>query len=226
MRNIIELWYDTYPHNIFDRELLEDITTPEILKKNLGNTFLGEVFQSEETPDFKTLESRIDYAIIINLFAFSKELFPEQRQIFFNIATRKIISLKIAWSNRLELIYGWDHARIEEYMFNIDELVNRYKEIQKAAPGLEIEIGKNIKERFQDISQMKTDDILEIEFFLEKDYWLYISKLFHKDFHAIYPVVSYLCLLYYQIQNLFCIIEGFHFNVPSDEIHKKIICED
>ncbi|MCP4764034.1 MAG: V-type ATPase subunit, partial [archaeon] len=111
MRNIIELWYDTYPHNIFDRELLEDITTPEILKENLGNTFLGEVFHFEETPDFKTLESRIDYAIIINLFAFSKELFPEQRQIFFNIATRKIISLKIAWSNRLELIYGWDHAR-------------------------------------------------------------------------------------------------------------------
>ncbi len=224
--NIIELWYDTHPHNIFDRVLPGEVTTPEGLREVLGSTFLGEVYQTDETPDYKTLETRIDYAIIKNLLQFSKELFPEQRQIFFNIAAMKIISIKIIWSIRLRLIYKWENEQIEDYFLNIDELIRGYKEIQNAVPALKIKIQKAITDKFQDISQIKTDDILDLEFFLERNLWLYISKLFHKDFHGIHPVASYLCLLYYQIQNLFSIIEGFCFKVPNEVIHKRIICED
>ena len=48
--------------------------------------------------------------------------------------------------------------------------------------------------------------------------------MFHRDFHSIYCVVAYLWLLFYQIRNLFKIIEGRRFGFSPEVILARIVC--
>ena len=67
--------------------------------------------------------------------------------------------------------------------------------------------------------------ITDIEHHLEKIFFVWVSSMFHRDFHSICCVLGYLWLLYYQIQNLFRIIDGRRFGFSADAILGKLICD-
>ena len=66
--------------------------------------------------------------------------------------------------------------------------------------------------------------VVDIERHLEQNYFAWVSSMFHRDFHSIYSVVAYLWLLFYQIRNLFRIIDGRRFGFSAEAILNKLIC--
>ena len=49
--------------------------------------------------------------------------------------------------------------------------------------------------------------------------------MFHRDFHSVFCVAAYLWLLFYQIRNLFKIIEGRRFGFSPERIIAGIVCD-
>ena len=216
----IEQWNDISPYNVFERGLLgRDISLGEF-KLLLGNSYLKNVIADGFPPRYEELESRIDFCTVRYFLSFSKEILLNQRSIFQEVMLRKIVLLRIVWSFRLSQNYGWDDDKISSHLVSLYDFIDEFN----GKAELIIKIERQMNKKFHQTSD-GIPEVSDIENELERDFWTYIWKNFSRDFHSIYCVISYLWLLYYQIQNLFRIIEGFRFNVSPDIISKKIICE-
>ena len=217
---VIEQWNNISPYNAFDKDLLQRDISLDEFKSLLGNTYLNNVIAGDFPSKYEELESRIDFYAVRYFFDFSKEILFPQRSIFQEVMLRKIVLLKIVWSFRLRQNYGWDDDKISGHLTSLYDVIDDFN----GKAELIIKIERQMNKKFHQTSD-QIPEVSDIENELERDFWTYIWKNFSRDFHSIYCVISYLWLLYYQIHNLFRIIEGFRFNVPSDIISKKIICE-
>jgi vacuolar-type H+-ATPase subunit C/Vma6 len=217
---VIEQWNDISPHNAFDKGLLQRNISLDEFKSLLGNTYLNNVIADDFPTRYEELESRIDFCAVRCFFNFSKEIFFPQSRIFQEVMLRKIILLRIVWNFRLSQNYGWYDDKISSHLAFLHDLIDEFNGKDELIINIERQINKELKQ-----SSGSIPDVSDIENELERHFCSYIWKNFSRDFHSIYCVISYLWLLYYQIQNLFRIIEGLRFNVPPDIISKKIICE-
>ncbi len=217
---VIEQWNNISPYNAFDKDLLQRDISLDEFKSLLGNTYLNNVIAGDFPSKYEELESRIDFYAVRYFFDFSKEILFPQRSIFQEVMLRKIVLLKIVWSFRLRQNYGWDDDKISGHLTSLYDFIDEFN----GKAELIIKIERQINKKFHQTSD-GIPEVSDIENELERDFWTYIWKNFSRDFHSIYCVISYLWLLYYQIHNLFRIIEGLRFNVSPDIISKKIICE-
>ena len=217
---VIEQWNNISPYNAFDKDLLQRDISLDEFKSLLGNTYLNNVIAGDFPSKYEELESRIDFYAVRYFFDFSKEILFPQRSIFQEVMLRKIVLLKIVWSFRLRQNYGWDDDKISGHLTSLYDFIDEFN----GKAELIIKIERQMNKKFHQTSD-GIPEVSDIENELERDFWTYIWKNFSRDFHSIYCVISYLWLLYYQIHNLFRIIEGLRFNVSPDIISKKIICE-
>ena len=217
---VIEQWNNISPYNAFDKDLLQRNISPDELKSLLGNTYLNNVFAGDLPSKYEEFESRIDFYAVRYFFDFSKEISFSQRSIFQEVMLRKIVLLKIVWSFRLRQNYGWDDDKVSDHLSPLYDFLDEFN----GKPELIIKIERQMNKKVPQTSD-GIPEVSDIENELERDFWTYVWKTFSRDFHSIYCVISYLWLLYYQIHNLFRIIEGLRFNVSPDIISRKIICE-
>jgi vacuolar-type H+-ATPase subunit C/Vma6 len=217
---VIEQWNNISPYNAFDKDLLQRDISLDEFKSLLGNTYLNNVIAGEFPSKYEELESRIDFYAVRYFFDFSKEILFLQRSIFQEVMLRKVVLLKIVWSFRLRQNYGWDDDKISGHLTSLYDVIDEFN----GKAELINKIERQMHNKFHQTSD-QIPEVSDIENELERDFWSYIWKNFSRDFHSIYCVISYLWLLFYQIHNLFRIIEGLRFNVSPDIISKKIICE-
>jgi len=217
---VIEHWNDISPHNAFEKGLLRRDISLDELKSLLGNSYLKNVVADDFPTVYEKLESRLDFCAVRYFFNFSKEILFNQRSIFQEVMLRKIILLRVVWSFRLSQNYGWDDDKISSHLVSLYDLIDELNGKAELIIKIERQINRELNQ-----SSGGIPGVSYIENELERYFWSYIWKNFSRDFHSIYCVISYLWLLYYQIQNLFRIIEGLRFNVSPDIISKKIICE-
>jgi len=217
---VIEQWNDISPYNSFEKDLLQRDISLDEFKSLLGNTYLNNVIADDFPTRYEELESRIDFYAVRYFFNFSKEILFPQNRIFQEVMLRKIVLLRIVWSFRLRQNYGWDDDKISSHLASLYDFIDEFDDRAELIIKIERQMNKELNR-----SSGGIPEVSDIENELERYFWSYIWKNFSRDFHSIYCVISYLWLLYYQIQNLFRIIEGLRFNVPPDIISKKIICE-
>lgn len=217
---VIEQWNDISPYNSFEKGLLQRDISLDEFKSLLGNTYLNNAIADDFPARYEELESRIDFYAVRYFFDFSKEILFPQRSIFQEVMLRKIVLLRIVWSFRLRQNYGWHDDKISSHLASLYDFIDEFDDRAELIIKIERQMNKELNR-----SSGGIPEVSDIENELERYFWSYIWKNFSKDFHSIYCVISYLWLLYYQIQNLFRIIEGLRFNVSPDIISKKIICE-
>ena len=217
---VIEQWNNISPYNAFDKDLLQRDISLDEFKSLLGNTYLNNVIAGDFPSKYEELESRIDFYFVRYFFDSSKEILFSQRSIFQEVMLRKIVLLKIVWSFRLRQNYGWDDDKISGHLTSLYDFIGEFNGKAELIIKIERQMNKKVHQTSDGIPEVS-----DIENELERDFWTYIWKNFSRDFHSIYCVISYLWLLYYQIHNLFQIIEGLRFNVSPDIISQKIICE-
>ncbi|MGV8073543.1 MAG: V-type ATPase subunit [Syntrophobacteraceae bacterium] len=215
----LEQWYDIRPFAILDKDLLGKKLSLDEIKTLLADTYLADDFK--DISSYRRMEIGLDIGAAGNLYRASMALSPQAKKEFQEILLKRISVLTVIWSWRLRSYYHWSDEKIRLYMEKFHNLFGGHTWSQV---GIMAEaLNRHLEQLYKDAG--KEHSIVDIERRLEQDYYTWISSMFHKDFHSLYCVVAYLWLLFYQIRNLFRIIDGRRFGFSSEAILNKIICE-
>lgn len=212
---LIPQWYDVAPYNILDASFRSRDVQLDDLPTLFAGTIFSEALSSDEFPSYEEVEKRIDFLALKNMLRFSPKLTPDDEMIFNDILMRKMVSMKIIWGSRSAQRHENDFPQ-----FDPMDIFEGISEAGEKIQSIEKEIGKSIRSSSSDAG---TDDIPRLENFLHQLFLCHVKKIFSGNFHGICPVISYAWSAYYQIRNLFTIIEGFHFRVNPDIIMQHII---
>lgn len=214
----LEQWYDIGPYSILQRCLLSETTTLTDIHAVLAGTYLSDVL--EDVSDYGQMEVRVDICAARNLYEASAPLNSEAKLDFDYLIGRRIAITSTMMSLRLKKTYHWNEEKIRLYLEGfhnvfegkiwphlkaVEQVLDQSAEQSRASGGQE-------------------PSVTDIEHYLEQYYYTWISSMFHRDFHSICCVVSYLWLLFYQIRNLFKIIDGRRFGLSPEVILARIVC--
>ena len=220
-RQSLEQWYDIRPYAILDRSLLQQELSLDDIRTIMAGTYLEDVY--EDISSYECLENQVDISAARNLYTSSAQFLPESRKVFLDFMLRRIAVITMIWHWRLKQNYHWSDERIRLYLETFHNL-NLFG--GHAWPQVRI-VEEVLNRRLEQLRKSGTQapSAEDIEYHLEQYFYNWVSSMFHKDFHSVYCVVAYLWLLYYQVRNLFRIIEGMSFGLPPGEILKRIISE-
>lgn len=213
------LWYDITPFAILEKDLLNRQLSPAEIRSLLSRTYLGENFQ--EASSYRQMGIQADICAAGNLYRFAQLLSGDDKSDFQNMMQRRIALLTVVWSYRLRRHYHLSEEKIRSYMQRFHNLFDGYA--QSHFRTLEEAQNRRLEQLHKEGGQEPS--ITDIERHLELNFFAWVSSMFHRDFHSICCVLGYLWLLYYQIQNLFRIIDGRRFGFSADAILGKLICD-
>jgi len=214
----LEQWYDIGPYALLPRRLLSETPPLQEILPLLAGSYLADAL--EDVSSYGQMEARVDICAAREMHSASILFKPDARQDFQNLMGRRIAVTLLSLSQRLKKNYQWDDDKIHRFLEKfhegfegkawpqfsvVEKALNRHIEQSRAAGGQE-------------------PSVIDMEYYLERYYYAWISSMFNRDFHSIYCVVVYLWLLFYQIRNLFKIIEGKRFGLPAEQILGRIIC--
>lgn len=215
----LEQWYDISPFALLDRSLLKKKLSLEETKSLLSNIYQDEKFKTIN--GYRQLTVYLDIWTAHALYHSADLLSGSAAREFREMMLKRIAVLTLLWSNRLKTYYRFHDEKVRLYMAGIHDLYGGKVRYQA---GLEQEVLDRRLEQIRKDTGAEPS-VADIEQHLEQYYYNWIASMFHRDFHAIYGVVAYLWLLFFQIRNLFKIIEGRRFGISADAILNRIICE-
>jgi hypothetical protein len=213
-----EQWYDIGPFAILDAGLLKEGLSLPGIKSLIANTYLEDDFK--DTASYRQMEIRVDICAAMNLYRSLSSLSGQAKKEFQDMMQRRIAVLTVIWSYRLRGYYHFRDEQIRLYMRKFHDLFGGGVESQVRI--VEEELNRRLEQLHKGGGQEPS--VADIERHLEHNYFAWVSSMFHRDFHSLYGVVAYLWLLFYQIRNLFSIIDGRRFGFSADAILNKLIC--
>lgn len=212
-------WHDIGPYAILERKVLQEATSLNDIRTLLERSYLEDVFEDSES--YEKMEVRVDLCAARTLHAASAPFRREAKRDFQALMGRRMAVTFTILSLRLKKTYNWDDGEIMSFMERL-----------YGTPGgkarSQMTVVEGVLDRHLDhmrASGAQELSITDVEYYLEQYFYNWISSMFHRDFHSIYCVAAYLWLLYYQIRNLFKIIEGRRFGFSQERILARIICD-
>ncbi len=214
----LEQWYDIRPYATLERSLLREAAAPQDIGPLLTGTYLAEVL--EDVSSYEQMELRVDLCAAKNLYAASALFAPDAKRDFQDLMGRRIAVISTILSWRLKKTYRWGDERIRLYRETLHGVFSG-----NAWPHVKV-VEEELNRYLEQVRGSGTQEpsAVDIEHYLDRYYYNWISSMFHRDFHSVCCVVAYLWLLFYQISNLFRIIEGKRFGFPPDRILARIVC--
>jgi len=215
----LDQWYDIGPYSILNKDLLTKNLSLDEIKSLLADTYLACDFK--DISSFRRMEIQMDISTARNLYNASALLSGQAKNEFQEMMLRRIAVLSVIWSYRLRGYYRFRDEQIRSYLKKFHDLFGGHVE-----PHMWI-VEEALNRRIEQLqkSGAQKPSIVDIERHIEQDYYAWVSSQFHRDFHSIYCVIAYLWLLFYQIRNLFRIIDGRRFGFTPEAILNKMICE-
>ncbi len=219
-RQSLEQWYDIGPYAVLERSLLEKSLTLQDIRAILSGTYLDGVF--EDSSSYERIEISLDIFTLRNLSASSGPFLPEDKKVFQDFMSRRLSVITAVWHQRLKESYFWSDERIRLYLESFHDLFgvpvrSQAKIAQEALKG-PLEYPRKSDGQMASPADSEHD--------LDQYYYHWVSSMFHRDFMSVYCVLAYLWLLFYQVRNLFRIIDGMRFGLPPDAILERIIGEE
>lgn len=214
----ITQWYDIHPFATLDKKLLDEKLSLDEVKVLLSYMYLDEEFKNISS--YRQLAVYVDICTARRLYHSSELLFGSAAREFRDMALKRLAVLTLIWSYRLRVHHQFSDEKIRFYMEKFHELYGGkvWYRVSLEQEALNRDLEKIRKDTGQEPS------VTDVEHHLEQNYYDWISSMFHRDFHSIYCVVSYLWLLFFQIRNLFRIIDGRRFGMSAEAIQNRIIC--
>lgn len=214
----VEQWYDIGPYAILPSRLLTETPPLKEIPALLEGTYLSDALKNGS--DFEQMEAGVDLCALREMYTASSMLKPDAKADFLLLMEKRIAVTSLILSLRLKKIYQWDDDKIRPFL-------ERYHEAFDGKVWPQIRIAEEALDRH--IEQSRTaggqePSLIDMEYYMERYYYSWVSSMFHRDFHAVYCVIAYLWLLFYQIRNLFKIAEGKRFGLSPEKILDRIIC--
>jgi vacuolar-type H+-ATPase subunit C/Vma6 len=214
----LEQWYDIGQHATLGRRLTNGTNIVQDIQPFLKGTYLEAVL--EDMSGYGEAEIRVDQCALKDLYAASDLFNPQAKLDFQDLMGTRIAITSILLSLRLKRTYQWDDGRIAIYLQGFHQAFG-------VRMGPQMNILEMTLERYLEEVRAtggKGPDLIDIEHYLDQYYYRWISSRFHRDFHSIWCVGAYLWLLFYQIRNLFRIMEGRRFGFSPERILSRIVC--
>jgi vacuolar-type H+-ATPase subunit C/Vma6 len=213
-----EQWYDIRPYSVLSRSLIGSTTALQDIRPLLTGTYLADIL--EDLSSYDQMEVRVDLCTARELFEASTLFSPDERLDFQSLMGRRIAVSSLILSLRLKKTYQWEDERIRLFLDRFHSNFNG-----KVWPQVKIVVDALARHLDQArATSGQEPSVIDMEHYLEGYYYNWISSMFNRDFNSIYCVVAYLWLLYYQIRNLFKIIEGRRFGFSHEQILSRIVC--
>jgi vacuolar-type H+-ATPase subunit C/Vma6 len=214
----VEQWYDIGPYAILPRRLLTETPPLKEILALFEGTYLSDAIK--DASGYEQMEAGVDLCALREMYTASSMLKPDSKADFNLLMERRIAVTSLILSLRLKKNYQWEDDKIRPFL-------ERYHEAFDGKAWPQIRIAREALDRH--IEQSRTaggqePSLIDMEYYLERYYYNWVSSMFHRDFHAVYCVVAYLWLLFYQIRNMFKIIEGKRFGLPTDLILYRVVC--
>ena len=218
-RQVHEQWYDIGPYTTLDKSLLGDELLLDGVRRLLAAMYGDDAFLHER--GCERLEMRIDMHAAGMLQDASASFGTGAKKVFDAFTGRRVAVIALIWRRRLGENYRWDDGRIEGQLALMSGIFET-----DPRPQMKI-VEETLDRRFEEQHRngRMTPGLMDMEYHLEEYYYRWVRSQFHRDFHSVYCVVAYLWLLYYQVRNLFRVIEGMRFSLPPGEIMERIIGE-
>lgn len=213
-----KLWYDIGPFAILNAGLLKEKLSLTEVRSLIAGTYLDSDFR--DTSSYRQMGIRADICAARNFFRSANSLSGQAKKEFQYMMQRRIAVLTVIWSYRLRGYYQLSDEKVRSYMHGFHELFGGGVESQVRI--VEEELDRRLEQLHKGGGQEPS--VADIERYLEHNYFAWVSSMFYRDFHSLYCVVAYLWLLFYQIRNLFSIIDGRSFGFSADAILDKLIC--
>jgi len=213
-----ELWYDIAPFAILQKDLLKRQLSLTDIRSLVAGSYLNDDFK--DASGYRRMEVDADICAAGSLYRFARFLTGENKSDFQNMMQRRIAVLTVLWSYRLRWHYHFSEEKIERYM-------RRFHDLFDGGAKSHFRIIEDVQNRY--LEQLRKEgggkpSAADIERHLERNFFTWVSSMFHRDFHSICCVLAYLWLLHYQIRNLFRIIDGRRFGFSAEAILDKLIC--
>ncbi len=215
----LEQWFDIRPYAILERSLLRGTISLNDIRPLLTGKYLSEVL--EGTENYEQMEIRVDLCAARNLYSASALFSREGKIDFQKLMGRRIAVTSTILYLRLKKNYKWDDGKIRSFLKGYHDALGIRDWTQVKI--VEEMLYRLLKEVPASGAQERS--VVDEEYYLEQYYYNWISSMFHRDFHSIFSLAAYLWLLFYQIRNLFKIIEGRRFGFSPERIISRIICE-
>lgn len=211
-----KLWYDIGPFAILEKSLIQNNISLSEIRSLIAGTYLEGDFKKKSS--FRHMEINADICSAINLYHSAAGLSCESRKEFQIIMKRRIAVLSIIRSYRLRKYYRMPDQKIRAYMqkfYNLfgSQMDSQIKQVEEV-------LSRRLDE--QHVGSGREPSVMDIEHYFEEDYFAWVSSMFYRDFHSLYPVIAYLWLLFFQIRNLFRIVDGLRFGLLADAILNKL----
>lgn len=216
----LEQWYDIEPYAIVKRNLLRETTDLQNIRLLLAGTYLAPAF--EDVSSYERMEINVDLCVARSLYDASALFSPEAKLDFQELIGRRIAVTSMILSLRLKQNYHWDDAKTHAYLTNFYNAFdgNIWPQVKIVEDALDQYLQQTREGGRQEQS------VVDVEHYLERYYCRLVSSMFHRDYFSIYCVAAYLWLLFYQIRNLFKIIEGRRFGYSPERIISRIVCNN
>jgi len=211
-------WYDIGPYAVIERSVLKETIAVQDLRPFLAGTYLADVLEEESS--YEKMEARVDLCAARELYGASNLFTPDDKLDFQNLIGRRIAVTSTILSLRLKKTYQWDDERTGIYLKMFHDLFEG-----KTRPHVKI-VEEMLAKHLEQLraSSGQEPSVVDLEHYLEQYYYNWISFMFHRDFNSICCVVAYLWLTFYQIRNLFKILEGRRFGYSPEIILARIVC--
>lgn len=214
----LEQWYDIEPYAVLRRSMLEEGADLQKIRKQLAGTYLAGVL--DDVSRYEQLESRVDLCVV-KILDDAATLFPRPAKRDFQTLIKKRIAVtSTILVLRLKKTYQWDDEKIRSFLENFHNAFGGmiWPQMRVVEDGLDRHL-EGLR-----AAGAKEPSVEDGEHYLEQYFFNWISSMFHRDFYSIFCVAAYLWLLYYQIRNLFKIMEGRRFGYVPEHMMAGIVC--
>jgi vacuolar-type H+-ATPase subunit C/Vma6 len=211
-------WYDIGPYASLDKSLLDKNLSLDEAGSLLAGTYLKDDFKPAS--GYLRMDVNLDISAARNIYNASLSISGQAGGELREMILKRMAILTVIWSYRLRVYYHQSEDNIRLYFMKLNNLFNMNPESQIRA--VEEDVTRQIEKLRKSGGQEPS--AIDIERYLEQNFYAWLSAMFHRDFHSVYCVVSYLWLLFYQIKNLFRIMDGRRFGMSADAILNDMIC--
>ena len=216
------IWYDTGSPAVLHRGILPEITGFKAVIDITDNTWMEGIFKEGKVNSFADAELMIDRAVFRVMSEFYCSMKMRERKAFMNLAADFAEYIRLSWNSRLVKIYGMEQNDASGYMSSNILFPGPGAAIKRSARGLKYKLNK----LYGQVNPGDSEQLAVLERYMERIIYRDTDRLFHENFHSINTLLCYLLLLYWQIRNLFSLVDGVRFGLSPELIMNQIVCEE
>lgn len=209
---------DISPYQSFPADLLQRDIDRDALAPLLGSSYLQAAVAPGLPRSFETLENRLDLCMAQEFWRAGDDASRGRRRRFQQILAVRLYLQQCSWVDRLRHCYAWTDAQIAQHL--LDALPHQLSCLAPAIAAARRAVPLSVARPAQTQAQ-----VAEAEYLRECWFSGYLRWHARHTAEPLVNAVCYLWLLYYQVCNLFRILEGFRFRLSPDAIAARLVCE-